>query len=224
MAIRAFVQKTYLNWTSVAWMLIRAFWALGVVWFAHLPLPFSWGAPWITCVVSLWLFVLGFLGASKLVVAKWVFFVFSYFFWLWHVPCQLGNCKMHGNMRKKRAQICAKLIKIAQTNANFKKVSLRNGVQACPSIIPKTVFFFNSVFRSSEMLLVHAPKHLRLRKWLFILLVIRCWDGGHLINSQVNKTNWFATNVFFRNVLILLAWAHTPNSHLFCVLSSRAEI
>lgn len=110
----------------------------------------------------------------------------------------------------KRAQICAKLIKIAHTNANFKKVSLRNGVQACPSIIPKTVLFFNSVLRSSEMLLVHAPKHLRLRKWLFILLVIRCWDGGHLINSQVNKTNWFAINVFFRNILILLAWALYP--------------
>ena len=42
--------------------------------------------------------------------------------------------------------------------------------------------------------------------------------GNFPSNSQVNKTACFAANMFFRNVLILLALAHTPNS-LFCVLS-----
>ena len=88
-----------------------------------------------------------------------------------------------------------------------------------PNIIPKIVLFLNLVLRSSEILLVQTPKHLRLRKWLFILLVITYWDGGPLIfiiNSQVSKTNWFAT-IFYRSVLILLAWAHTPNETFFCI-------
>ena len=95
----------------------------------------------------------------------------------------------------------------AQRNAHFSKGKF---TKWSPNIVRKTVFFLNSI-------LVHFP----------VLLVIRCWNGGSLIylmSSQVNKTTWFATKMFFRHVLILLASAHFPNSHLFCVRSSRREI
>jgi len=113
--------------------------------------------------------------------------------------------------------------KYAQNCANEHKFKKDKFTKWGPNIIPKTVFFLNLVLRISEILLVQAPKHLRLCKWLFILLVIRCWDGGPLIYLS-EQDNPICHERFFKNVLILLAWTQTPNSDLFCVRSSRAEI